>query len=100
MSATVPSSEQQKMIPAYLEAHAFRSISPGALGSPNSPGTAAFRTSCSECHALPNPKPHNWDDWPAVERKMQFFAKQMGKKEITEQEARTIESYLASQGSR
>jgi len=95
-----PSREQQKEILAYVQAHALKPISPGALGSPNSPGAAAFRGSCSQCHALPNPRLPSAGDWPAVVRKMQSFAKQMGKKEITDQQAREIESYLASQGSR
>lgn len=97
MSVNVPSSEQQKEILDYLESHALKSISPGSLGSPHSPGAAAFRSSCSQCHALPNPKLHDAAGWPAVVRKMQSYAKQMNKKEITDQQAKEIEGFLASE---
>lgn len=97
MSVNVPSNDQQKEILAYLEAYALKPISPGALGSPNSPGAVAFRNTCSQCHALPSPKLHTASDWPAVVRKMQSYAKQMSKKQISNQEAKEIESYLARQ---
>lgn len=100
MPVNEPSREQQKEILVYLQAHALKSISPGALGSPNSPGAAAFSSSCSQCHALPNPRLHSAAGWPPIVRKMQSFAKQMGKKVITDQQAREIENYLASPGSR
>lgn len=97
MSVNVPSSEQQKEILAYLEAHALKPVSPGALGSPNSPGAVAFRNTCSQCHALPEPKLHDATGWPVVVRKMQSYAQKIGKKEITDQQAEEIEQYLASQ---
>ena len=100
MSVTMPSAGQEKMILAYLEAHALKPISPNALRSPNSSGALAFRNSCSECHALPNPKLHSAEDWSAVVRKMQSYAKQMGKKEITSQQAKESTSSLASHASR
>lgn len=97
MSVYVPSTEQQDEILDYLEAHALKPISHSALGSPTSAGAVAFRSSCAQCHALPNPELHSPAGWPAVVRKMQSYAKQMHKKEISDQQAKEIEDYLASQ---
>lgn len=97
MSVNVPSSDQQKEILEYLEAHALKPVSPRTLSSPKSPGAVAFRSSCSERHALPGPELHKAADWPAVVREMQSYAKQMNKEEITNQQAKEIEHYLASQ---
>jgi hypothetical protein len=94
MSVSVPSTRQKRLIVDYLQAYALRSISPGALGSPTSPGASAFRNSCSECHALPDPKLHGARDWPAIVRKMQSYAKQLGKKRITSRQAREVERFL------
>lgn len=94
-NVSIPSVRGQKEILAYLQAHALKSLSPGTLHSGNSTGAAAFRSSCSECHALPDPKLYNAHGWDAVIRKMQSYAKQMNKKEITDQQAKEIEAFLA-----
>lgn len=100
MGINMPSTEQQKQILAYFKAHALKSISPSALASPDSPGAVAYKRSCSECHALPNPKLHRATGWPAIVRKMQSYARPMGKEVITDHEARMIEGFLVRQSKR
>jgi len=100
MSVNVPPSGQQKEILAYLEAHALKPVPPGTLSSSRAPGAAAFKNSCSQCHALPSPRLHTAAGWPSVVEKMQSYARQMGKKEIADQEAKQIESFLATRANR
>ncbi len=96
MSVEMPSPEEQRLIVAYLESHGMKSISPHTLPSPESKGAAFFKEFCSQCHALPDPKAHTSNEWPAVVQKMRGFMQAMDKKVITEGEEKEVLSYLGS----
>ncbi len=74
MRVSVPSAEEQKEILAYLETHDLTPASTSALGSAKAYGAAAFRSSCSKCHALPSPKLHPAAGWRAAVKKMESYA--------------------------
>lgn len=90
---STPSPRQQNTILVYLQAHALKPASSG-LASSRSAGAEAFRSSCSECHALPDPKLHSAVVWCGIVRKMQSYARQMGKQPISDQQARAIDAFL------
>ncbi len=94
MNIEAPSVEDQKTIVAYLKAHALKSISPGAIPAPESKEAVYFKKTCSQCHALPDPKLFTADEWPGIVDRMQGYAKSMGKKEITNGEKKEIVEYL------
>ncbi len=96
MSIEMPSPEEQQMIIAYLESHGMKSISPRTLPSPESRGAVFFKEFCSQCHALPDPRLHNSNEWPAVIEKMRGFMQSMDKKVVTQGEEREILNYLGS----
>jgi cytochrome c5 len=89
-----PSSEKQKTIIMYLKKHSLTSISPDALPSPESQGAFLFRSICSQCHPLPDPKLHTSDEWPMIIERMRGHMHSIGKREITDQENKEIVSYL------
>lgn len=71
----VPSAAQRHDMLSYLIATALR-VSGAAL--PAAPGRETFSAACSRCHALPDPRQHSPDDWPAVVTRMQQRMNQMG----------------------
>ncbi len=47
--------------------------------SRKAPGAAAFRQTCSSCHALPAPSTHTAAEWPAVVARMEQHMIALGK---------------------
>ncbi len=97
MDIQAPSKEEERTILAYLQQHALRPASPETLGSPDAPGSALFRRTCSQCHALPDPRLHTADEWPGVVDRMRKNMETMGKPVFTNQERDEILSYLKQQ---
>lgn len=95
MRMKAPSSEQQEIIVSYLQAHALKPLGPNEIPSPGSPGAAEFKSACSQCHGLPDPKLHTADEWPAVLTRMQFNMRSMGKQVISDKEKNEIAAYLS-----
>ncbi len=89
-----PSANEQKDIVAYLKAHSLKSITPDLVPLPESPGAESFKNACSQCHALPDPKLHTAEEWPAVVERMRVNMKIMDKPVITDQEKEKIITYL------
>jgi hypothetical protein len=79
MNIRAPSAKEQEIIAAYLKKHSLKSIQPGALVSPRSKGAMLFAATCTECHALPDPKQHTAQEWPRVVARMQKNMAAMGK---------------------
>ncbi len=94
MSVEMPTPEEQRVIVAYLESHAMKSVSPQVLPSPESRGAVFFKEFCSQCHGLPDPKLHTPNEWPAVVEKMRGYMQAMDKKVVTKDEEMEIVSYL------
>lgn len=89
-----PSQEEQRGILAYLKAHSMKSITSSALPSPESPGARLFESTCSQCHALPDPNLHTADEWPEVVERMRANMQSMNRRVITENEKKEIVGYL------
>jgi cytochrome c5 len=74
LQVPVPTEEQRQAILNYVLAHALQ-VSGGSL--PAGPGRATFSTTCSRCHALPDPRQHSRADWPVVVQRMYQHMTQM-----------------------
>lgn len=94
MNIQAPAEEEESVILAYLQHHALKPASLEMLGPTDAPGLALFRRICSQCHALPDPKLHRTEEWPAVVERMRKNVDIMGKAVITENEKSQIVSYL------
>lgn len=79
MNINAPSAEEQRIIVAYLKAHALKPIQADMLPSPRSKGAILFAATCSQCHALPNPRQHAAQEWPQVVARMRKNMDEMGK---------------------
>jgi len=95
MRMKAPSAEQQEIMVSYLQAHALTPLGPNEIPSPDSPGAVEFKSACSQCHGLPDPKLHTADEWPAVLTRMQFNMRSMGKQVISDNEKNEIAAYLS-----
>jgi mono/diheme cytochrome c family protein len=95
MDIQAPSEEEESVILAYLQQHALKPASLEALGPPDAPGLALFRKTCSQCHALPDPKLHTADEWPGIVDRMRNNMQAMEKPVITEAEKDQIAAYLS-----
>ncbi len=95
MDIRSPTVDEQKTLLAYLQHNALRSADLKALGAGNAPGLDLFRRTCSQCHALPDPKLHTAGEWPAVVERMREHMKSMNKTVITDRERDQIVVFLA-----
>lgn len=70
MSIDHPSSQELEVLTEYLTAHAMKGVRAEDLAELTGPGAEPFREVCSSCHALPDPRQHSADEWPAVVARM------------------------------
>lgn len=87
----VPDPGERIAMLAYLNLHALR-VTGASL--PSGPGREAFSTICSRCHALPHPRDHSAQDWPAVVTRMLENMERMNVVKPTEGETTQILAYL------
>lgn len=74
-----PSRADLHALLAYLEAHAQKPIERAKFpGLDTAPGKA-FSFTCAQCHALPDPRQHTAEQWPAVVARMKSHEAVMGK---------------------
>jgi hypothetical protein len=66
-----PSPEEKQVIVAYHRKHGLRPLDAKRLPEVRSPAAEAFRVACEQCHALPDPRMHTAEEWPAVVERMQ-----------------------------
>ena len=91
----MPTAEARQAILAYLQRHALTPARPDALGPADAPGLSLFKTACSQCHALPEPRLHTSAEWPGIVERMRTNMKRMGKPVITDRERDAIVGYLS-----
>ncbi len=91
LQVPVPSEEQRQAILNYLLAHALQ-VSGATL--PAGPGRGTFSRTCSQCHALPDPRQHSQADWPVVVQRMYTHMTQMKVAPPTQAEVSQIITYL------
>jgi len=94
MQVKAPTSQDEEALLQYLKTHALQALIPGAVPAPDSPGAALFQQTCAQCHALPDPKQHAASEWSAVVERMRQNMITMGRREITDREAKEITAYL------
>lgn len=71
----MPDMQQQQALREYLRAHALEAMTEAPAGE----GGAAYARTCGACHALPDPRQHPADQWPAVVARMERNAQVMGR---------------------
>lgn len=94
MQVKAPTPQDEEALLQYLKTHAMHALSPMAVPAPDSPGAPLFQQTCAQCHALPDPKQHTASEWSVVVKRMRQNMKSMGRREITDQEAKDITAYL------
>lgn len=94
MRVKAPTPKDEKALLEYLKTQAMHALAPGTVPAPDSPGAALFQQSCAQCHALPDPRQHAASEWSAVVDRMRQNMMAMGRREITDREARDITAYL------
>lgn len=94
MNIKAPTPEEQNTIVTYLKKHALTSVTASAIPAPHTQGALLFAATCSQCHALPNPKTHTAAEWPGVVAKMKGFMQSMAKPAMTGSEEQKITAYL------
>jgi len=94
MRVRAPTPQDEEALLQYLKTHAMQALVPGAVPAPDSLGAALFQQTCAQCHALPDPKQHAASEWSAVVERMRQNMIAMGRREITDREAKDITAYL------
>lgn len=74
-----PSKDETQTLVSYLQANGRKAVDPEQLPDRESPAAQAFQTTCSQCHALPDPKQHTAQEWPATVERMTQNMRNMGK---------------------
>ncbi len=89
-----PEDSELEALLAYLQKHAQKPMDKTLYKDLNTPAGKLFDTTCSQCHALPDPKQHTSDEWPAVIQRMTRNMASMGKPVPNQEALETILSYL------
>lgn len=94
MQVNAPTSQEEEILMQYLKTHALQALASATVPAPDTVGAALFQQTCSQCHALPDPKQHMAVEWSVVVNRMRQNMKSMGRREITDQDAKDITAYL------
>jgi len=79
MGVVAPSRVELDILLDYLQKHAQEPIDAAKYPDLNTQAGQAFSTSCVQCHALPDPRQHTAQEWPAVVGRMRGHEAAMGK---------------------
>lgn len=97
LGVAVPTMQERFAMLDYTVANALK-VSGAQL--PPGRGREDFATVCSRCHALPDPRVHSREDWPAVFSRMQQNMQRMGSPPLTGSQTTDILLYLQEVASR
>lgn len=89
-----PSDSELRILVAYLKKHAQQAIDKTKYTDLNSPAGKIFMATCSQCHALPDPKQHTAHEWPGVVERMTRNMDAMGKPVPNRETLGAIVAYL------
>jgi cytochrome c5 len=67
------------LIETYMKNNAQHGLSPKAQQVLAAAGGQSFKTTCSQCHAIPDPKQHTAQEWPRVVVRMKANMRQAHK---------------------
>lgn len=90
----LPSPSELGEIATYLSRHGFKRASPRMIQDA-SLEAVLFSRKCTQCHQLPDPSQHTANEWAAVIDRMQGHIRERGKQEMTDDEKRTLLSFLS-----
>lgn len=79
MGIMAPSHAELEILLAYLQKHAQEPIDAAAYPDLNTHAGQTFSAICQQCHALPDPRQHTAQEWPAVVERMRGHEAAMGK---------------------
>ena len=74
--------------------NALKSMDAKHAAELNTPAGLSFRATCTQCHALPDPKQHTAKEWPLVVARMQKNIITMGKTPLDETATKEIVEFL------
>lgn len=97
MHIEAPNENEYKILMEYIEKNAQQTIKIEELQGSKTQGGQAFQKICTECHALPDPKQHSKNEWPAVVDRMRKNMVSMGVpvpgQEITDNILKFLQTY-------
>jgi len=97
LGVKVPTLGERFAVMEYLTANALK-VSGANL--PSGRGRDAYSEVCSQCHALPDPRVHSREDWPAVYARMERNMERMKVAPPTRTQTSDILLYLQTVASR
>ncbi len=89
-----PDKQETVTILDYLQDHALKPLATRLAPALEGSAGKAFRGACSQCHALPDPRQHISQKWPAVVERMKGYMKTTGKQVPDEKTLREILGFL------
>lgn len=92
----VPDPSELQVLISYLQLHAQRPLDRSQYSDLDTPAGKAFQSTCSRCHALPDPKQHSQDEWSGVVARMKENMIAMGKTVPDEATFEEIVAFLQS----
>lgn len=79
MGVVAPTGAELETVLAYLQEHAYQPIDSAKYPDLETKAGRVFSTVCAQCHALPDPRQHGAQEWPAVVARMRHNMTVMGK---------------------
>jgi cytochrome c2 len=91
-----PEPSELQVLVRYLQTYAQQPLDPAQYKDLDTPAGKAFQSTCSRCHALPDPQQHTPDEWPGVVLRMKQNMVAMGKTVPDEATLGEIVTFLQS----
>jgi hypothetical protein len=94
MSVSAPSASELNTLMEYLQKHAQKPMDTARYPDLDSPAGQAYRETCAQCHALPDPRQHTQREWPDIVARMQKNMSVMNKPVPDEPTTKAIIEFL------
>lgn len=95
MMAIEPMSDTDaKTILTYLQKHGYKTMDQRNYPDLDTKIGKAFRTTCAQCHTLPEPSTHTQEEWREVVLRMRDIMKQLGVADPGDAEIAKVIGYL------
>lgn len=92
--ALMPPEKDWLILKTYLENHGQVPLDKTTTSDLDTDAGKAFKSTCSQCHAPPNPKTHSRNEWPRVVLRMKSHIIRTGKKMPDQDTLMQIIDYL------
>ncbi len=96
MRMSSPAQDELEIMLSYLVANSRVGLDPQQLLEVTGIGADAFQEVCSACHALPDPRQHSGDEWPAVVDRMRVHMRSLGRVVPKDSELEQVVTFLQS----